>query len=603
MASTRYSRSGTRKSSRKTGKSSKKSTKRKSTKDVSTNARLKKIRMPSKMRAPTHPEGDLSKHLGIMKRPFMQGIAQPKIPDGEVTHSLGERLRTTGQIICKTESYLLLFPSLGHCLSLGNASTNYIAAGTGNSPNIGGTPSIFGELPVAERNAILRDEAYESYVSSFSKLVLTDGELRTMFEYLVNQGLYVIDQNALYQKYVETFPEISVTITDLEAAWDTQRALGTGLTNFAKFTDWMATFGDNSMTYPDPGSVKGWLGDDYFILKGREPKAFNDWAVEQDFTKLGFEVYQEDVADRRSAALFPNEDEAAYLRVLGKFPKSIQDYTLPFTEAMPKAVNSEWNIFHRNHDFGWRILFKAVNGGQSDYSFEPLESDKSSGWRIVSQACRLELLNNDHENDGWFEACRFKARISPDHVSINLDHGGSGAVISDANTTRRLLPAPDTDFWAGLDNISFNKQKGYISGKLTDIGKHEFTLLRDKGNNSIIPRESLLRAQGQSSEASSATFGNPQTTTGKVRLAGSTHGSVVLNQLIDRNLDCVLIKVYGRSDVTSPTRLMFDCIQNIEYTVDPSSDVAKYQTANVAHPNVEQVMDVENNNESASRRK
>lgn len=554
--------------------------------------------MPTKMRVPTHPEGDLSKHLGVMKRPFMQGIAQPKIPDGEVTHSLGERLRTTGQILCKTESYLLLFPSLGHCLALGNADTNYIAAGAGD------TPTIFGALPAEERNAILRDEAYEAYVSSFPKLSLTDGELRTMFEYLVNEGLYVIDQNALYQKYVESFPTPSVTMSDLEAAYDYLRT-NHGLADNS-ITDWIARISSNSnQTYPRVNTLKGWLGDDYFILKGREPKPFNDWAAEQDFIKLGFEVYHEEVADRLRDQLFPDENEAQYLMGLEKVPKTFADFGVPDSkpEPQPQAVNSERNIFHRNHDFGWRIVSVGTSDGQSDYAFEPIEPDKSSGWRIVSQACRLELLNNDHENDGWFEACRFKARISPDHVSVYLDHGGSGAILSDVNTTRRLLPGPDTGFWAQLDNISFNKQKGYISGKLTDIGKHEFTLMRDKGSTSIIPRERLSVVEGRISDASSSTFGNPVTSTGKLRLTGSTHGSVVLNQLIDRNLDCVMIKVYGRSDLTAPTRLMFDCIQNIEYTVDPSSDVAKYQTANVAHPNVQNVMDVENNNEAASRRK
>lgn len=587
---------------RKASQRSRTSAKRTRSKSVSTNARMSAVRLPRKLTtAKTHPEGDLSKHLGLMKRPFMQGIAQPKLPDGEVSMSLGERLRTTGQIICKSVSYILLFPGLGHCISLGNASTNYVASGS---------PTPFGELPYDERKTIMINEAYDGYVSSFGELKLTDGELRTMFEFLVNSQLYTIDENSLYQKYVESFPAVSITLSDMEKAFEVRKANGELST--LTFTEWIENQGGNlANSYPSANQVKQWLGDDdYFINLGREPKAFNDWAVDQDFMKLGFEVYEEDVADRRRERVFPNDNENEYLKGKLKVPKSLEEFTLEIeipggpVEIEPKAVTQESNIFHSNHDFGWRVFSNWGGADEGDqYYFGHFDGDHSSGWRVVSQGCRLELLNNDHENDGWFEACRFKSRISPTDVALFRDDGGSGTVLTTVDAPIKLLPGPDTQFWTNLDNISFNRQTGYLSGKLSEIGKHEFSLMRDKTDRSLINREVLDKMKGNASRSSDDAFFTPNTTTGRLRLNGTTHGSKVLDQLVDRNLDCVLIKVYGRSDTTSPTRLMFDCIQNVEFTVDAASEISKYQTPNVAHPDVDAVMDTENNNESASRRK
>lgn len=574
------------------------SAKKSTAKSVSTNGRMKNVRLPRKLTtAKTHPEGDLTKHLGLMKRPFMQGIAQPKIPDGEVNTSLGERLRTTGQIVCKSESYILLFPGLGSCISIGNGSVNDVSA-----------DNSFGAKSLIERQQILKQEAYDFYVSTFPELELTDTELRTMFEHLVNTKLYNIDEQFLYQKYVESFPNISVTFSDLEKVYDMKKADG-DITD-ASITDWIGrSFSNVNQSHPKAAAVRGWLGDDYFINLGREPKSFNDWFPDQDIMKLGFDVYQEDVADRRREQLFPNENESLYLKELSKVPRSYDEEVYWCSPeilgyAEPKVVSIEANIFHKNHDFGWKLMRNTPASGESDqYWFGHFDTDQSSGWRIVSQGCRLELVNNDHENDGWFEACRFKARLNPGDIALHRDDGKSGSVLSpDVLGNVKLLPAPNTGFWQHLDDISFNQQKGYISGKLSEIGKHEFSLMRDKTDRSLISREVLAKVQANGDRSHDDAFVTPGAS-GRLTIVGSTHGSKVLEQLIDRNLDCVLIKIYGRSDQNSPTRLMFDSIQNVEFTLDPSSDVAKYQTPNVAHPNVDEVMDTENNNESASRRK
>lgn len=76
----------------------------------------------------------------------------------------------------------------------------------------------------------------------------------------------------------------------------------------------------------------------------------------------------------------------------------------------------------------------------TDYQF-PVADNANSKWRVVSQAARFMLINNNDNNEGWFEA----ARIS-DYALSTVD----GTSIVD-------LPS-------------------YFTGRLRDIGKYIFQL-------------------------------------------------------------------------------------------------------------------------------
>jgi ribosomal protein L35 len=154
--------------------------------------------------------------------------------------------------------------------------------------------------------------------------------------------------------------------------------------------------------------------------------------------------------------------------------------------------------------------------------------------RIVSSGLKLNLVNNEEQNDGYWEA----ARIPIDPVEFTCDA-----------TTGRCIPTFLTG--SGFD-IDLSNHTTYQSGRNKDLHKYLF-----KNNYHTVDHP-----------FSYVTASTPEI-------------------MIDQAFDMVVIKIRGRSDSVNQTKLMFELVSNQEIVYNENTALARLMSPSPAMQNHE----------------
>jgi len=268
------------------------------------------------------------------------------------------------------------------------------------------------------------------------------------------------------------------------------------------------------------------------------------------------------------------------------------------------AINSETGVTLRGgsgadpsfHGFsGQNVNFELqpVGGGTVESipattgssRFEVHNECGFSKWRIISQGLRLELTNNDEQNEGWFEACRFNWRRKNGDLCLTPLDG--------TTTDTELGCAPAHQNLEYLEPMSMVEQPGYKTGLLKDLKKYEFMLHPQSSTHDPV----VLDQQFNLTEDKQYTI---DTNARTMRLKdGDDDAGRLKDQMVDANMDWLYIRLHPRVNNGSSSNgsaLLTSIIQNIEVAFDPASDFATFQTTNVRDKKTAQFADAINNN-------
>jgi len=208
-----------------------------------------------------------------------------------------------------------------------------------------------------------------------------------------------------------------------------------------------------------------------------------------------------------------------------------------------------------------RIIANAVNNAGGTLQF----SDQYALWRLVSQGCRLSLLNPAEEDDGWWEAVRITE-------PLNLD---DWALLSTNNRNDKgfMTVAPREFLQQRLPIKELSNQNSYSTGLLRDLKNHVFALHPVKDLHDFRDQESNMTMNDVDIDLE--TIGAAGLALG---LEGSVHDAIRLyDQWIDGSMDMIYIRIHGRV-AGNPTRLHYNIVSNQEVVYGIDSRDSRYHT-------------------------
>jgi hypothetical protein len=182
-------------------------------------------------------------------------------------------------------------------------------------------------------------------------------------------------------------------------------------------------------------------------------------------------------------------------------------------------------------------------------------------WRTVSQGMRITLLNNDQENDGWFESVRLKISMNEEHYTL-----------SEFETDKARL-IPNLNMFAAAKDRNIADQPSYMAGPLKDIHKVQFDLHHITEDHPFTVVPSAIDV-GYFSTATPPAGNAPN------RLFTFDRGEIGANRLVktvvDNNCDVIMLYIWGRKNVVSPSNLLIEVAQNSEIVYSEGSTLSKY---------------------------
>jgi hypothetical protein len=210
--------------------------------------------------------------------------------------------------------------------------------------------------------------------------------------------------------------------------------------------------------------------------------------------------------------------------------------------------------------------------------------------RLISQGARLSCFNSDNQNDGWFECCRLNIRDSSSNYAFQ-PLAVNGTLLSDDNGTNAVGCGLDNSFHNGhLQGIALVEQPGYMTGLLKDIHKYDFSLC-PSGNEIEFKEQGTLTLKSTEMNITDTTDANGNTVPGRFAALTSSNTNVVPTRAVDRDFDAILIRVYGRHQLSNPSRLLVEAIQNVEFVFANSSDLSSFMTSNDRHEGIQMALD------------
>ena len=193
-----------------------------------------------------------------------------------------------------------------------------------------------------------------------------------------------------------------------------------------------------------------------------------------------------------------------------------------------------------------------------------------TSWRQVSLGAKLQLLNTDETNDGWFECVRFK---------MNQDNRQMCISPSTANE----LSTPADDQWFIHPKLGFMKRElddfmvqepSYTRGLLKDIGKYNFHLKHFDSDHpfQMLPSKIAL---------SDMVWNNQRTAIiENVGVTGNFSDGGHLNDSISnfnyKTMDCIYIKIHPGA---TGSQLLCDVVSNQECVYHPTSVLSNFQSS------------------------
>jgi hypothetical protein len=223
-----------------------------------------------------------------------------------------------------------------------------------------------------------------------------------------------------------------------------------------------------------------------------------------------------------------------------------------------------WDYFgFPNHDVGFDCSSCSTDGRRGIVNQSGI-----SKWRIISQGLRLQLINAEEKNDGWWEAMRISNPNDPfNHWALNQTNN-----TRNVNTETGLCIKNNGTFAQYLDDITWADGKGYTTGLLKDLHKTEFKLNPCSDEIPLIELQ-----QNYAVDAGAAPVGSFDIADGQgqfVRTDGDT--KAMYDALMDNNHDMVVLKLH--CNTVEKSRFVLNVIANQEYCFHPDSTLAHFMT-------------------------
>jgi hypothetical protein len=258
------------------------------------------------------------------------------------------------------------------------------------------------------------------------------------------------------------------------------------------------------------------------------------------------------------------------------------------------ANSNNWNYYgYPNHDVGFDITSMATAGRRG-----AVNQSGISKWRLISQGLRLELINAAEENDGWWEAIR----LANPHDATN--HWALSQTNNDRASQNEvgMCIREGGSFKSYLDGITFADGKGYATGLLKDLHKHEFKLNPCSDEIPLIDLQTNFAV-----DAGGAGVGSMTITSGQgefIRVDGDT--KAIYDALLDSSHDMVVLKLHCRPNtetlpLVNGSRFILNTISNQEYCFHPDSNLAHFMTKTLKDKNTSTVIAKMSDNNTAHK--
>ncbi|BBE21063.1 putative structure protein [Chaetoceros tenuissimus DNA virus SS12-43V] len=224
---------------------------------------------------------------------------------------------------------------------------------------------------------------------------------------------------------------------------------------------------------------------------------------------------------------------------------------------------------HNEHGNGLQNTAVPVN----DAPLQIWNNTDITSWRQVSFGAKLQLLNTDETNDGWFEAVRFKMSQDNRQMCITSDTANTGNINID-------------DYWFVHPKLGFMKREldefmvqepSYMRGRLKDIHNFHFNLKHFDGDHpcQMIPSRIALEDMVWN-DLRTGVIEN-SAATGLFSDGGHLNDSI--SNFNYKTMDCIYIKIHPG---TTGSKLLCDVVSNQECVYHPSSDLSQFMDESTA---------------------
>lgn len=200
-----------------------------------------------------------------------------------------------------------------------------------------------------------------------------------------------------------------------------------------------------------------------------------------------------------------------------------------------------------------------------------------SKWRMLSVGMKLSLLNNDDDNEGWFEVIRTNRRVTDDDIQM-IDTNDEDIPIGPGSDVYTLLN-PDRM----ADGIEFANDASYIAGPLKDLKNHQFVLRKTDDEHNFIALQDVYTVN--------ATIDPLGNRTADINFATALT-TEVHRHFIDPSFDQLTVRIHGRNagGGGASTTVLVETVSNMEIIYDDGTELAQFMTPNNAMQGVETVV-------------
>jgi len=233
------------------------------------------------------------------------------------------------------------------------------------------------------------------------------------------------------------------------------------------------------------------------------------------------------------------------------------------------------DTYHNNESdrFSITIGSHSENAGMLNLTEDGMISiedttGESGMWRLVSSQLSLKNINNDDNNEGWWESVRFplpranKNFLLNNHIVSNV---GTGSHIT-LNANELLKDSLSSGNWAS--------QPSYQSGSMAEMDRMVWSL---RPNNLTHPWRKKLSSSNVAKIGLYAELTPPGSDYPYSILQDSVYvndDDPMVGKEFDRSFDCICVHVTGKVG----TSVLADAVQNIELAPDIGDSLSRYAT-------------------------
>lgn len=222
-------------------------------------------------------------------------------------------------------------------------------------------------------------------------------------------------------------------------------------------------------------------------------------------------------------------------------------------------------VGHNEHGEGLRNEQALVHNSPA----EIVNKTDITSWRQVSFGAKMQLLNTDETNDGWFECVRFKMPQDFNNMAIT----GEGTLTGNVDAQQSFFVHPRLGYMKQELDEFMVQEPSYMRGRLKDIHQYDFNLKHFDGDHpwQMIPGRLSLTHM---------VYSNVHNQVLNDLSASVTHtdGGTLVDSLSNFNyktMDCIYIRIHPG---TTGSKLLLDVVSNQENIYHPSSDLSQFQS-------------------------